>query len=57
MAGKVMMQSGATGFYLSVVRPGTIRAGDAIRLVAGPRTQSLQSLNERHRSGRQPDLF
>lgn len=56
-ASKVMVQSGFSGFYLRVVEPGTIAAGDAIRLVPGPRDVTLSSLHERRRNGRQYDLF
>jgi MOSC domain-containing protein YiiM len=56
-AGKLMMQGGATGFYLNVIRPGVITAGDAITLIPGPRRMSIDMFNERRRSGRQPDLF
>jgi MOSC domain-containing protein YiiM len=56
-AGKLMMQGGATGFYLNVVKQGVIKAGDAITLIPGPRRISIDAFNERRRSGRQPDLF
>ena len=35
------MQAGVSGFYLAVQVPGSISAGQAVRLVAGPRTQSV----------------
>jgi MOSC domain-containing protein YiiM len=56
-AGKLMMQGGATGFYLNVIREGVIRAGDEITLIPGPRNMSIDMVNERRRTGRQPDLF
>jgi MOSC domain-containing protein YiiM len=40
-AGKVMVQNGLTGWYLSVASEGVIRAGDAVQLLPGPRTLSL----------------
>jgi MOSC domain-containing protein YiiM len=47
MAARTLMQAGVSGFYLAVQVPGTICAGQPVRLVAGPRTQSVaQSLDE-----------
>lgn len=43
-AGRMMVQSGWCGFYLSVLVPGTIAAGDAIELVAGPREVGIAEL-------------
>ena len=43
-AGKLMVQSGYCGFYLAVVRPGTLRAGEAFELVPGPREVSVAEL-------------
>lgn len=43
-AGKLMVQSGYCGFYLAVVRPGTLRAGEAFDLVPGPREVSVAEL-------------
>lgn len=56
-AAKMMLQSGASGFYLRVVETGEIAAGDAIALIAGPRETSIMQINERRRKGRQQDLF
>lgn len=42
-----MMQSGYSGVYLSVVRPGVIRAGDTMVLTAGPRQVSIAMVNRR----------
>jgi MOSC domain-containing protein YiiM len=36
-AAKLMVQSGYCGFYLAVKREGTIAAGEAFELIAGPR--------------------
>jgi MOSC domain-containing protein YiiM len=36
-AGRRMMQALNPGFYLAVVRPGSIRAGDPVELRPGPR--------------------
>jgi MOSC domain-containing protein YiiM len=43
-ASKLMAQSGFCGFYLAVVRPGTLQAGDAFEVVAGRRGVSLPTL-------------
>ncbi|MES2833037.1 MAG: MOSC domain-containing protein [Pseudomonadota bacterium] len=56
-ASKVMVQSGFSGFYLRVVQPGSVSAGDAVTLVAGPREVALSWLNERRSKGRQESLF
>jgi MOSC domain-containing protein YiiM len=40
-AAKMMVQSGYCGSYLAVMEPGTVQAGDAIRLVPGPREVSI----------------
>lgn len=56
-AAKMMVQAGNSGFYLRVVQTGPISAGDAVTLVAGPRTTSIAQINERRRTGRQRDLF
>ena len=54
---KMMTQSGFTGFYLRVLQPGEVRAGDTITLVAGLRSTSIAQINERRLKGRQRDLF
>jgi MOSC domain-containing protein YiiM len=41
LAGKLMMQRGCPGFYLAVVQPGSIRAGDAFQLLPGVRGLSV----------------
>lgn len=56
-ASKAMLQSGATGFFLRVLKEGSISAGDAITLIAGPRQQTIQAINEQYRNGPQQDLF
>jgi MOSC domain-containing protein YiiM len=43
-AGQMMVQSGWCGFYLAVLVPGTIAAGDAFELVAGPREVGIAEL-------------
>lgn len=40
-AGKDMVQSGRSGFYLAVVHPGTLAAGDTFDLHAGTRETSI----------------
>ena len=52
-----MMQSGYSGIYLSVVTPGQLQAGDAVRIEPGPREASIDSINARQRNGRQNQLF
>ncbi|WP_292933096.1 MOSC domain-containing protein [Noviherbaspirillum sp.] len=56
-AAKMMVQAGITGFYLRVIEPGELQAGDAVTLIAGPRETSIARINERRRTGRQLDLF
>ncbi|WP_194714426.1 MOSC domain-containing protein [Noviherbaspirillum soli] len=56
-AARLMDQSGATGFYLRVLQPGLVNAGETARLLPGPRQLSIAQINERRRTGRQPDLF
>jgi len=43
-ASKMMVQSGWCGSYLAVIAPGTVGAGDAVRLEPGPREVSLREL-------------
>ena len=43
-AAKLMVQSGWCGYYLSVVRPGSIAAGEAFTLVPGPREVGIVEL-------------
>lgn len=43
-AAKLMAQSGYCGFYLAVKREGTIAAGDAFELIAGPREVGIVEL-------------
>lgn len=40
-AGKAMVQSGRSGFYLAVEQSGTLRAGEAFVLAPGPRETSI----------------
>ena len=52
-ASKMMAQSGYCGFYLSVIQPGHIAAGESYELIAGAREVSIQALfrakmNRRH---------
>ena len=55
-AGRMMVQSGYTGFYLEVMQTGTIRAGDHITIVPGDRNMNILE-NHRNRSSKQDDLF
>ena len=43
-ASRLMAQSGFCGFYLSVVNPGTLRAGDAFEVIPGRRGVSIPTL-------------
>lgn len=43
-ASRLMVQSGYCGCYLAVLEPGSLRAGDPLRLEAGPREISLREL-------------
>lgn len=41
LAGKLMVEHGLTGWYLSVLATGSLRAGERCRVIAGPRQVSL----------------
>jgi MOSC domain-containing protein YiiM len=56
-AARLMDQSGHTGFYLRVLRPGVIAAGDDASVLPGPRRMSIAQINASRRTARQPDLF
>jgi MOSC domain-containing protein YiiM len=56
-AARLMNQSGHTGFYLRVLQPGIIAAGDLATVLAGPRQRSIAQINASRRTARQPDLF
>jgi len=43
-ASKLMVQSGWCGFYLAVLRPGTLAAGESFELVPGPREVGIVEL-------------
>lgn len=43
-AAKLMSQSGWCGFYLAVVKPGSLQAGEAFELVPGPREVGIAEL-------------
>ncbi len=43
-AAKLMVQSGFCGSYLAVLEPGSVQAGDAIRLQPGPRDVNIREL-------------
>lgn len=44
-ASKMMVQSGYTGFYCAVVRPGRLAAGEAVTLRPGSRSVSLAEMH------------
>lgn len=54
---KLMVQSGFSGFYLRVVREGSLRPDDAIELIPGIRDVSIAQVNDQRWRGRQRDLF
>jgi MOSC domain-containing protein YiiM len=43
-AAKMMVQSGFCGAYLAVIEPGTVQAGDPIKLVPGRREVNIREL-------------
>ena len=45
-AAKAMVQSGYSGWYLRVLKAGTICAGEEIRLIPGPRDTSIAQQNQ-----------
>jgi MOSC domain-containing protein YiiM len=52
---KLMVQSGYTGFYCSVVRQGRLAAGDSILVRPGERVASIDQAHRlQHRSRREP---
>ncbi len=51
-AARLMVQSGFCGSYLAVVEPGTLRAGDPIEIVPGPREVNLRELFRARMAGR-----
>ena len=56
-ATKMMVQSGFTGFYCSVVRQGRLAAGDPVLALPGDRVVTIEQAHRiRHRS-RQPKSF
>lgn len=54
-AAKLMAQSGYCGTYLAVVVPGSVQAGQAARLVPGPREVNIRELF-RAKMGRRRDI-
>ena len=42
-AARHLLLQGCSGFYLSVKTPGTLRAGETLKLVAGPREVSVET--------------
>ena len=55
-AAKMMVQSGYTGFYLEVLKPGCLRAGDLITLIAGDRLIRIDEMNHRLTNGKQYEM-
>jgi MOSC domain-containing protein YiiM len=57
-AAKMMVQSGTCGYYLAVLREGTIAAGESFEVKPGARELSITELFElRTRKARQLDMF
>ena len=56
-AAKMMMQSAYTGWYCAVFRPGVVKAGDSIRLVAGERAIRIDEKHRLSLNRGQDDLF
>jgi len=56
-ASKMMVQSGYTGFYCAVVRPGRLAAGEHIELVAGERAVSIEQAHRLKTRGAASRLF
>ena len=44
LAGKKMFAGGLSGWYLSVLSPGVLKAGDQISVIAGPREKSIEEV-------------
>jgi len=53
-ASKMMIQSGYTGFYCSVVRQGKLAAGDAVLVRAGDRVVSIEQVHRLKHRPRRP---
>jgi MOSC domain-containing protein YiiM len=51
-AGKMMLQSGYCGYYLGVIEPGVVQAGDPIELIPGPRDVNVRELFRARRTRR-----
>jgi MOSC domain-containing protein YiiM len=47
VAAKLMMQNGLSGWYAAVIREGKLKAGDDIRVKAGPRDITVAQEYER----------
>jgi len=45
-AGKTMLQTAKSGWYLRVLKEGMIKAGDTIKVVPGPRKLSIKHQND-----------
>jgi MOSC domain-containing protein YiiM len=56
-ASKMMVQSGFTGFYLEVLQPGTVAAGDTFHVIPGAREVTVEESHRLRSRGRQRDLF
>ena len=56
-ASKMMVQSGYTGFYCSVVRQGRLAAGDQVLVKPGDRVVSIEQAHRMKHRSRQSKLF
>lgn len=46
-ASKKMVETGRSGWYLRVIKPGNIKAGDRIQITSGKQEMSIQEQNQR----------
>jgi MOSC domain-containing protein YiiM len=56
-AARDMLSTGRSGFYLSVQQAGTLSAGDAVRLIPGPRLVTLTEVNRQRFAESGHELF
>jgi MOSC domain-containing protein YiiM len=56
-ASRLMVQSGFTGFYAMVIRPGKLAAGAPVTIEAGSRIVSIHDMHHTNYGGSQGNLF
>lgn len=54
---KMMVQSGFTGFYCEVVRPGILTAGDKVHVSPGDRVVTIETIHRMNHRGKQGSFF